>query len=141
MIVRAVPIVGVAAGPFGAAAPGFGQEAVPTFESLLAHPVHLKPELTGVHPRVFVTASELASLRTRAKTTHKAEWQRALGTLVSLASDPAPPPGSQDRRAQNDVGLQIAGTSFAYAIEQEPRYLASTQPLDAAGRRLRALGL
>jgi len=127
MIVRAVAIVALAAVPLGAAAPAFAQEAVPTFESLLAHPVHLKPELTGVHPRVFVTASELASLRTRAKTTHKAEWQRALGTLVSLISDPAPPPGSQDRRAQNDVALQIAGTSFAYAIEQDPRYLAAAK--------------
>jgi uncharacterized protein DUF4962/heparinase II/III-like protein len=111
----------------GGAAPALAQEAVPTFESLLASPVHLKPELVGVHPRVFVTASELAALRTRAKTTHRAEWQRALGTLVALNRDPAPPPGSQDRRAQNDVALQIAGTSFAYAIEQDPRYLAAAK--------------
>src|SRR5258706_4910287 len=109
------------------ASPAFAQEAVPTFASLLAEPVHLKPELVGVHPRVFVTASELAALRTRARTTHKAEWQRALGTLVALNRDPAPPPGSQDRRAQNDVALQIAGTSFAYAIEQDPRYLAAAK--------------
>ena len=105
------------------AAPARAQESIPTFDALLAQPVRLKPELTGVHPRVFVTAVELAILRTRAKTTHRAEWQRALGALVSLTRDPAPPPGSQERRAQNDVALQIAGTSFAYAIEQDPKYL------------------
>ncbi len=110
-----------------AAPPAFAREAIPTFESLLTHPVHLKPELVGVHPRVFVTASELEALRKRARTTHRAEWQRALGTLVSLNREPAPPPGSQERRAQNDVALQIAGTSLAYAIEQDPRYLAAAK--------------
>lgn len=108
-------------------APAQAQERIPSFESLLAQPVRLKPELAGVHPRVFVTAAELAALRTRAKTTHKEEWQRALGTLVSLTRDPAPPPGSQERRAQNDVALQIAGTSLAYAIEQDPKYLAAAK--------------
>ena len=111
----------------GGGPPVSAQEAVPAFESLLASPVRLKPELVGVHPRVFVTAAELTALRTRAKTTHRGEWQRALGTLVALTRDPAPPPGSQDRRAQNDVALQIAGTSFAYAIEQDPRYLAAAK--------------
>ena len=103
------------------------QESIPSFESLLAHKVTLKPELVGVHPRVFTTSAELAALRTRAKTTHKAEWQRALATLVSLKEDPAPPPGSQERRAQNNVALQIAGTSFAWAIEQDPRYLVAAK--------------
>src|SRR5262245_55849057 len=91
-------------------APRARAEAIPSFEALLAHQVRLKPQLVGVHPRVFVTAAELAELRTRARTTHREEWQRALGTLVSLTRPQAPPPGSQERRAQNDVALQIAGT-------------------------------
>jgi hypothetical protein len=103
------------------------QEAIPTFASLLSHQVRLRPELVGVHPRVFVTSAELEALRVRARTTHRAEWQRALGTLVSLTREPPPPPGSQERRAQNDVALQIAGTSLAYAIEQDPRYLAAAK--------------
>ena len=105
------------------AAPARAQDRLPAFDTLLAQPVRLKPELAGVHPRVFATSAELATLRTRAKTTHREEWQRALATLVSLTRDPAPPPGSQERRAQNDVALQIAGTSLAYAIEQDPKYL------------------
>lgn len=103
------------------------QESLPTFDSLLAQPVRLKPDLVGVHPRVFVTAAELAALRTRARTTHRDEWQRALATLVSLTRDPEPPPGSQVRRAQNDVALQIAGTSLAYAVEQDPKYLTAAK--------------
>src|SRR5262249_60790990 len=90
------------------AAPARAQEAIPTFDALLAHPVRLKPALVGVHPRVFVTASELAALRARARTTHREEWQRALGALVSLKHDPPPPPGPQERRSQNDVALEIA---------------------------------
>ena len=31
--------------------------AVPAFEELAVRPVNLKPELTGVHPRVFFTAA------------------------------------------------------------------------------------
>ena len=107
------------------ARPSAAQDSLPTFESLLAQPVRLKPELVGVHPRVFVTAGELATLRSRAKTTHREEWQRALASLVSLTRDPEPAPGSQVRRAQNDVALQIAGTSLAYAVEQDPKYLTA----------------
>ena len=54
-------------------------------------------------------------------------FARALATLVSLTRDPEPAPGSQVRRAQNDVALQIAGTSLAYAIEQDPKYLAAAK--------------
>ena len=53
------------------------QDTLPTFEALLAQPVRLKPELVGVHPRVFVTAGELAALRTRARTTHRQESSAA----------------------------------------------------------------
>ena len=103
-------------------------DKLPTFDQLLAHRVQLKPDLVGVHPRVFVTAAELAVLRTRARTTHRAEWARALDTLVSQMKEaPAPPPGSQERRAQNKVALTIAGTALAYAIEQDSKYLAAAK--------------
>ncbi len=106
---------------------------VPTFDQLLAHPVALKAELVGVHPRVFVTAAELAVLRTRAKTTHREEWTRALGALATRMKEaPAPPPGSQERRAQNNVALTIAGSALAYAIEQDPKYLAAAKAWIAA---------
>src|SRR5262245_25202325 len=103
------------------------EDTIRPFQELLAHRVALKPELVGAHPRVFVTAAELRTLRTRAHTTHKAEWDRALGKLISLRQPPPPPPGSQERRAQKDVALQIAGTSLAYAIEQDPKYLAAAK--------------
>jgi hypothetical protein len=105
------------------AAPARAEDPVPAFEQLLAHRVQLKPELVGVHPRVFVTATQLDVLRVRARTTHRAEWQRALADLVALKQAPPPVPGPQERRSQNNVALAITGVSVAYAIEQDPRYL------------------
>lgn len=127
MSIRTIAVTLVAAVLMTWAVPVAAQEAVPTFASLLAHQVRLKPDLVGVHPRVFTTAAELAALRIRAKTTHKAEWARALATLYALKQDPEPAPGSQERRAQNNVALQIAGTAFAYAVEQDPRYLTAAK--------------
>src|SRR5258708_3309822 len=38
-------------------------EEIPAFADLLARPVHLKPELEGAHPRVFVTGEERKRIR------------------------------------------------------------------------------
>jgi hypothetical protein len=108
-------------------APAVAQDAIPSFETLLSQPVALKPELAGVHPRVFVTAKEIEALRVRARTTHKEEWTRALATLVAVGQAPPPPPGPQERRSQNVVGLAIAGASLAYAIEQDLKYLRAAK--------------
>ncbi len=103
------------------------QEVIPAFSELLSKPVALKPELVGVHPRVFVTKAELEQLRQRAKTTHRDEWQKVLANLVALKKDPDPAPGSQDRRAQNNVALAMAGVTLAAAIEQQPQYVAAAK--------------
>jgi hypothetical protein len=103
------------------------QAVVPSFEELLARPVVLKPELAGVHPRVFVTKAELEQLRQRARTTHREEWQKVLAGLVALKKDPDPAPGSQERRAQNNLALAMAGVSLAAAIEQQPQYVAAAK--------------
>ena len=102
-------------------------EAIPAFADLLAHPVKLKPELEGVHPRVFVTKAEIAALRERARTTHKDQWQQVLATLPATKGDPPPPPGPQERRSQNNVAFAIAGASLAAAVEQNPSYLAAAK--------------
>ena len=87
-----------------------------------AHPGALRPELAGVHPRVFFTDNDIESLRRRSRTTHADLWKRALQTMIALHEEPAPPP-AEARRAQNDVGLAIAEAAFAYKIEQDPKYL------------------
>src|SRR5262245_33040612 len=89
-------------------------DEVPTFAELLSHPVALEPALVGVHPRVFVTTDEIATLRQRARTTHRAEWARVLATLPALNGDPPAPPGPQARRSQNDVAFAVAGVSLAW---------------------------
>ena len=100
---------------------------IPSFESLLAHPVALKPELVGVHPRVFVTAAGLETLRQRARTTHQQEWAAVLAALPALKGDPPPPPGPQERRSQNNAAFAIAGVSLAYAVERDAKYLAAAK--------------
>jgi hypothetical protein len=106
--------------------------ALPSFAELSSAPVRLRPALVGVHPRVFVTAAGLEELRRRARTTHRAEWQRVLDGLVALRRPPPPAPGPQERRSQNDVALAISEMSLAFAVERRPEYL------DAARRWLLA---
>ncbi len=96
------------------------------------HPAALKPELAGVHPRVFVTSAELDELRVRARTTHKALWNRALANMLSMQIEPPPPPAGA-RRAQNDVAMAMAEAAFVYKIEGDPKYLAIAKKfMDAA---------
>ena len=97
--------------------------ALPTFEALLRHDVKLKPALNGVHPRVFVTAAELETMRTRAKTTHRESWARVLQNLAAIKGAPPAPPGPQERRSQNVIAFTIAEISLAYQIERKPEYL------------------
>ncbi len=103
------------------------RDVIPSFEDLLAHPVRLRPELEGVHPRVFVTKAEIAALHERARTTHKDHWQRVLAALPATKGDPPPPPGPQERRSQNDVAFAIAGVSLAAVVEQNPAYLSAAK--------------
>ncbi len=103
------------------------RDVIPSFEDLLAHPVRLRPELEGVHPRVFVTKAEIPALHERARTTHKDHWQRVLAALPATKGDPPPPPGPQERRSQNDVAFAIAGVSLAAVVEQNPAYLSAAK--------------
>ncbi len=111
------------------AVPAFAQapDRVPSFDELLKHPVALKPALAGVHPRVFVTAQGLETLRERARTTHREHWQQVLAGLPALQGPPPPPPGPQARRAQNNAAFAIAGVSLAWAVERRPEYLAAAR--------------
>jgi len=138
----AVAVAMAAAGPMAAAPParavapvvraattgsaGDAQD-VPPFADLAGRAVSLKPSLAGAHPRVFVTAGEIDHLRERARSTHRSEWQAVLSALPAVKSDPPPPPGPQERRSQNNVAFAIAGVSLAWAIEQQPAYLAAAR--------------
>jgi Domain of unknown function (DUF4962)/Heparinase II/III-like protein len=92
----------------------------------------LKPELRGVHPRVYVTDKELGELRERARTSHRELWQRTLSHVRALAADPPPPP-AEARRQQNEVAIAIAEAAFVYKIEGDKKYLdAARKYMDAA---------
>ncbi len=109
------------------ARPGVAHEAIPTLDELLARTVALKPDLVGVHPRVFVTKAGLELLRERARTTHRGEWSKVTANLAAMKGAPPPVPGPQERRSQNDVAFAIAEVSLAYAVERKPEYLTAAK--------------
>jgi len=86
----------------------------------------VRPELAGVHPRVYFTAAELDALRTKLHGPAAAEWRDDLAHLRVFAADPPPPP-AEKRRAQNDVAFAIAEGAFAYQMERDPKILAATK--------------
>jgi hypothetical protein len=104
----------------------------PLLELMRTRKSSLRPELMGVHPRVYVTDKELAELRERSRTTHKDLWQQALSHVRALAGDPPPPP-AEARRQQNDVAIAIAEAAFIYKIDGDKKYLdAARKYMDAA---------
>jgi hypothetical protein len=104
----------------------------PLLELMRTRNSSLRPELVGVHPRVYFTERELAELRKRARTSHRELWQRTLSNVQALADEPPPPP-AQKRREQNAVGLAIAEAAFVYKIEGDKKYLdAARKYMDAA---------
>lgn len=95
-------------------------------------PAGLKPELRGVHPRVYTTKAGLADLRQRAKGDGREDWQRALAGLTAMRGAPAVAP-AQKRRAQNETAIGIVGAALAYQIEGDAKYLeAAKRYMDAA---------
>jgi hypothetical protein len=104
----------------------------PLLELMRTRKSVLRPELLGIHPRVYVTDKELAELRERARTSHRELWQQAISHVRALAADPPPAPAEQ-RRQQNDVGIAIAEAAFVYKIEGDKKYLdAARKYMDAA---------
>ncbi len=104
----------------------------PLVELMRTRKSSLRPELLGIHPRVYVTDKELAELRERSRNSHRELWQRAISHVRALAADPPPPPAEQ-RRQQNDVGIAIAEAAFIYKIEGDTKYLnAARKYMDAA---------
>jgi len=104
----------------------------PLVDLMATLPTTLKPELVNVHPRVYFTDAELASLRERAHGPDAAEWKLITEHLRALQMPPPPPP-AEGRRAQNEVAMGIAEAAFAYRIDGDPRYLkAAIRYMDAA---------
>ena len=104
----------------------------PLVELMRTRKSALRPELRGVHPRVYVTDRELTDLRERARTSHRELWQQAISRVRALAGDPPPPPAER-RRQQNDVGIAIAEAAFIFKIEGDKKYLdAARKYMDAA---------
>ena len=107
-------------------------EKVVPFTQLLERPVTLKPELKGVHPRLFFTEKELPELRERSKASGSGLWQKVVNDLRAMkrsVPDPADPElyksGLEQKKgsiSQYAFAFAIAETTVAYAIEQDDKY-------------------
>ena len=94
-------------------------------------PSSLRPELVGVHPRVFMTQAEIDKLKEKTLT-QKEMWQTALLRVRALTVEPPKPP-AEERRVQNEVGIGIAEAAFVYKITGDKKYLdAAKKYMDAA---------
>lgn len=85
----------------------------------------LKPELKGVHPRVYMTQSGIDALKAKTKTQTEL-WQTALAGVRALSVEPPPAP-AQERRVQNEVGIGIAEAALVYKITGDKKYLAAAK--------------
>ena len=103
----------------------------PLIALMRSKPSSLRPELVGVHPRVFLTQAEIESLKLKAQS-QKDLWQTAMSSVRALKVEPAKPP-AEERRAQNEVGIGMAEAAFAYKITGDKKYLqAAKEYMDAA---------
>jgi hypothetical protein len=114
------------------------QQSIVAFDELLKRPVKMRPELVGKHPRLFFTAEDLPRFREKAKNSDKELWQAVLKDIQTLRRN-APDPKDEDlyksgldkRKkgsiSQYEFAFQISQTSFAYAIEQDPKYLEAAK--------------
>lgn len=96
-----------------------------------AKPSSLRKELVGVHPRVYLTQTDIDALKEKAKT-QKELWQTAVSRVRALTTEPAPAP-AQERRVQNEVGIGIAESAFAYKITGDKKYLDAAKKYIDAG--------
>lgn len=103
----------------------------PLFQLMKTKNSSLKPELKGVHPRVFMTQGEIDRLKAKRKAQPEL-WQTAIARVRALTIEPPKPP-AEERRVQNEVGLGIAEAAFIYKITGDKKYLdAAKKYMDAA---------
>ena len=108
---------------------------------LLAHQVALKPELVGVHPRVFVTSAGLDALRQRARTTHRAEWSKVICESRRVEGRAAAGAGSAGAAVAERRRVRDRRSRPRLRRRAEARVSGGGEGVDARGDRLRTVGL
>lgn len=113
------------------------------FAELLKKPVKLRQELNNVHPRLFFTAEDLPKMRERAKGVDEELWRAVLKDIKTLKTN-SPDVNDEDlyksglakRKketiTQYELAFQISQTSYAYAIEQDQKYLDAAKKFTLA---------
>jgi hypothetical protein len=131
-LVAVVLILTSLTNPFRPRGPAANESDIIPLEQLLRRPIKLRDELNGKHPRVFFTDESLKVLRQRARTSDRELWQEVLKNIRALTVAPPAPGDPMLNRSgveqvagdlsQYDVAYILAEVTFAYSIEQDPRY-------------------
>lgn len=112
----------------------YSQPQIVPFEDLLKREVKLRPELKGVHPRLFFTSQDLPKLQAKAKGDGKRLWTEVLREVASFKND-VPDINDEDlyksglaerkksSMTQYSLAFRISQISFAYIIESDQKYL------------------
>lgn len=102
----------------------------PLVQIAKSKPSSLRKELERVHPRVYLTQTDIEQLKEKAKSNPEL-WQTALSRVRAMTAEPAPAP-AQERRVQNEVGLGIAEAALVYKVTGDKKYFdAAMKYIDA----------
>jgi hypothetical protein len=103
----------------------------PLVALIKSKPSSLRPELVGVHPRVFLTQAEIDGLKQKMRS-QKELWKTTVARVRALTLEPPKPP-AEERRVQNEIGIGIAEAAFVYKMTGDKKYLeAAKKYMDAA---------
>jgi len=90
--------------------------------------VKIRPELMGVHPRIYLTAADLPAFREKLKEPSVAVmWASFLSLENAVAAEEPPrnPPNTED--PFRSFGERLPNLAFAYLVTRDPKYLAGAR--------------
>jgi hypothetical protein len=105
------------------------------------HGVRLLPSLRDSHPRILITRDDLASLKVRARSSHRAHWERihALLALPLLPPEVTPeskaPPGPERLHPEDRAMLSALVASIEPTVASTDTALAALRAFVAETRR------
>ena len=124
--------------PIKAQSKSAADDSIVPFAELLKKPIALRPELKNVHPRLFFVAADLPKMRERAKGIDRELWQAVLKDITTLKRNPPAvddedlyksglAPRKKETITQYEMAFQISQTTYAYAVEQDEKYLEAAR--------------
>jgi hypothetical protein len=108
-----------------ASAPGYNADPGPIMLPPPTHTVKMKPELMGVHPRIYLKPGDIAAFEEKIKNPIVAPmWEDYLHWIRYKATDQPPAQLGSEMR---DFGDKLPAMALAYLVSKDPVYLAGVR--------------